>query len=109
LATQTRPGIDSRAAGKFALTLDVKSEAPIVALESPSHRDAFAVAKHTESYWQASLEAASGNLNNDVVLSYHVARPHTGIDVITSKAGGGEDGYFCLTLTSGEELAALNT
>src|SRR5215510_14096098 len=41
LATAPRSDINQRAAGKFALTLDVKSEAPIVKIESPSHPSDF--------------------------------------------------------------------
>jgi Ca-activated chloride channel family protein len=108
LATQTRPGINSRTTGKFAFTADVKSEIPILEMASPSHQSDLAVAKHTEGYWQASLETRSGDLSRDLVLHYHVSRPHTGIDVISSRAGSDEDGYFALTLTAGEELAAMN-
>jgi len=108
LATNTRKTVDSRADGKFALTVDVKSEIPIVEMKSPSHRKDFAIAQHTENYDQASLETKTGDLSKDVVLAYHISRPHTGIDLITSKEKG-EDGYFCLTLTAGEELAALKT
>lgn len=103
LATTTRRETNSSATGKFSLTLDAKSEVPIVALESPSHPKDFAIAKHTETYQQASLETKSGDLGRDVVLAYHLARPHTGMDLIASKQGS-EDGYFCLTLTAGEEL-----
>jgi Ca-activated chloride channel family protein len=107
LSTRTRPNIDSKTTGKFALTLDAKSEIPITELTSPSHSKDFAIAKHGDNYWQASLETRTGDLSRDVVLSYHVSRPHTGIDIITSRAGH-EDGYFCLTLTAGEELEKLN-
>ncbi len=108
LATQTRKTVDSKADGKFALTVDVKSEIPIVELKSPSHTNDFAIATHTAEYQQASLETKTGDLSKDVVLAFHVSRPHTGIDLITSKEKG-EDGYFSLTLTAGEELAALKT
>jgi len=104
LATATRKDVDTRATGKFAFTLDVKSAVPIAALESPSHGDAFVVAKHSEAYWQASLETPGGSLAKDIVLACHIARPRTGIDLITSKAAG-EDGFFVLTLTAGDELA----
>lgn len=104
LATATRRDVDSRTTGKFAIALDVKSAVPVVALESPSHKDAFVVAKHADDYWQASLETKAGSLAKDVVLAYHASRPHTGLDLITSKTGN-EDGYFCLTFTAGEDLA----
>lgn len=90
--------------GRFALTLDVKSEIPLKELRSPSHRDQFAVTKHADNkYWQASLETTGGDLSRDVVISLDVERPRTGIDLITSKPSG-EDGYFLMTLTAGKEL-----
>jgi Ca-activated chloride channel family protein len=104
LATVTQEGRDSRTRGKFGLNLEVRSAIPIAAVESPSHKDAFAFARHGEGHWQASLETTGGDLNRDVVIAYHTARPHTGIDLITS-SNPGEDGYFLLTLTAGEELA----
>src|SRR4051812_14739885 len=103
LATQTRRTVDSKTTGTFALTVDVKSQIPIVEMSSPSHPKVFAMARHTDMYQQASLETKSGDLSRDVVLAYHINRPHTGIDLVTSKSNG-EDGYFCLTLTAGEEL-----
>jgi Ca-activated chloride channel family protein len=106
LATVTRKGVDARTTGKFAIGFDVKSAVPIVELESPSHGPAFAVAKHSDSYWQANLEANGGSLAQDVVLACRVARPQTGMDLITSKRAG-EDGFFCLTLTAGQDVARL--
>jgi Ca-activated chloride channel family protein len=108
LATLPRGGMDTRTEGTFSLSMRVKSEVPITSLESPSHGDEFVVAKHTDSYYEASMETKEGDLNRDVVLSYHVSRPMTGIDVIASKTPG-DDGYFMLTLTAGEELAEKNT
>jgi Ca-activated chloride channel family protein len=107
LATVTRTGIDQRTTGKFALTLDVKSEAPIVQIESPSHRDDFVMINHAPQYAQASLETDGGDLSRDLVIAYKVARPRTGLDLIASKRTS-EDGFFQLTLTAGEELAELN-
>jgi Ca-activated chloride channel family protein len=107
LATATRRDLDSRTTGKFAISFEVKSAVPIVAMETPSHRDAFVVAKHADDYWQASLENKSGSLAKDVVLAYHTSRARTGIDLITSK-NGNEDGFFCLTLTAGEDLAKVD-
>jgi Ca-activated chloride channel family protein len=103
LATTTGAGAESRTQGRFALNLEVLSEVPIVALESPSHGDTFAVAKHTQHYAQTSLEMTGGDLNRDIVLAYHLARPKTGLDLVASMEPG-EDGYFLMTLTAGEEL-----
>jgi Ca-activated chloride channel family protein len=103
LATDTRTDLDSRTRGRFGLNLDVRSEVPIKALESPSHGDDFVVVRHGEHGMQASLETSGGDLNRDLVLAYHLARPRTGLDLIASKPPG-EDGYFLLTLTPGEEL-----
>ncbi|MCG6893979.1 MAG: VWA domain-containing protein [Desulfobacteraceae bacterium] len=109
LATVTRKGIDarSRTTGKFAMNIEVKSAVPIAAMKSPSHPDAFVVVAHTETYRQASLETTGGSLASDVVLTYRVARPRTGFDLITSRQPG-EDGFFMLTLTAGEDLARMD-
>ena len=104
LATATRKDLDTRATGRFAFALDLKSAVPISALDSPSHGEAFVVARHSDAYYQASLESRGGSLARDIVLACHLARPHTGFDLITSRHDG-EDGYFCLTLTAGEDLA----
>ena len=104
LATSTKQVTDSRVNGKFAFTLEAKSSVPITELKSFSHDDSFVIARHDESYYQASLEMKEGSLARDIVLAYNLSRPKTGIDLITSKTDG-EDGYFCLTLTAGEDLA----
>lgn len=99
--------IDERTSGKFALSLDVKSEVPIVSLSSPSHTDQFITVEHSPNYCQASLEVSGGDLSRDVVLHFDTERPRTGFDIITAKQGG-EDGYFQLTLTAGQELEEIN-
>jgi Ca-activated chloride channel family protein len=104
LATTAVPGTKASQAGKFAFSLEVKSEIPIVEMDSPSHADDFVIAKHSPQYRQASLETSGGDLGRDVVVSFKTERPRTGLDLITSKVTG-EDGYFLLTLTPGQELA----
>ena len=108
LATQTRPGVNSRTTGKFALTLDVKSEIPIADMESPSHPERL---RHRQAQ-RGVLAGEPGNhaaaiwAATSCCLSHRRARS-TGIDVITSKRG--ERGRLLrLTLTAGEELAAQN-
>jgi Ca-activated chloride channel family protein len=109
LATVTRTDIDSRTRGRFALDLNVKSEIPIVAMESPSHGDDFAVIEHDPHYYQASLETAGGDLDRDLVLAFRLSRPHSGFDLVSSVETG-EDGYFLLTMTVGDDdLKALDS
>jgi len=104
LATVTTSKANDATSGRFSLSLDVKSEVPIVELVSPSHPDQFVLVKHADAhYWQASMETAQADLSRDLVINYGIERPHTGIDLITSKEGA-EDGYFQLTLTAGKEL-----
>ncbi|MFC1601128.1 VIT domain-containing protein, partial [Candidatus Sumerlaeota bacterium] len=107
LATVSRPGVQSKTTGKLALTLDARSAVPITALEIPSHKDLFVVTSFNDNYHLASLETKAGSLSRDFVLAYHLARPKTGADLIYSKTRG-EDGYFLMTLTAGQELAKLN-
>lgn len=108
LATVTRPGVNSRTTGKFAISCELKSGIPIAELDCPSHVGQFVMAQHTEDYAQASLESQGGQLDRDVVLVVKLARPKTGLDLIASKRGT-EDGYFLLTLTAGEDLGTLDT
>ena len=104
LATNTKGAVDEIVQGKFAFTMRVKSEVPIVEMKSASHANDFIFATQAANYAETSLEMTEGSLSRDIVLAYHTSRPHTGIDVVTS-ANGNEDGYFYLTLTPGEELA----
>ena len=107
LATVSQASVSPRVTDKFAFSLDVRSAVPIVAMESPSHPDAFVTAQHRDDYWQASLETHGGDLGRDIVIAFKTARPITGLDLIASKQPQ-EDGFFLLTLTAGEELAAAN-
>ncbi len=103
LGTEVRPGADTTTK-QFGLSLRLKSESPIVALESPSHGEQFVVVSHNPSYSEASLESHDVAMDRDVVVAFHVERPRTGLDLVTSKQSG-EEGYFQLTMTAGDELA----
>ena len=100
-------GADEKTTGRFSVTVDVKSEVPIVETSCPSHKDEFVIADHSDSYIRGSLEAKEGDLSRDLVLAYRIERPQTGIDIVTSRAPD-EDGYFQLTLTAGKELEQLS-
>jgi Ca-activated chloride channel family protein len=104
LATVSRGGLDQRTRGRFALSFDARSEIPITELSSPSHGGDFAIVRHGAHYQQASLEATGGDLNRDVVIAWKLSRARTGFDLVAARQEG-EDGYFLLTLTLGEELA----
>ncbi|MEW6079264.1 MAG: VIT domain-containing protein [Thermodesulfobacteriota bacterium] len=104
LATVTRRDINSKTTGRFAFNAEIKSVVPIANLASPSHKDAFVVARHSDTFAVASLESTGGSLESDVVINYDMARPVSGIDLVASRQTG-DDGYFCLTVTAGKELA----
>jgi Ca-activated chloride channel family protein len=106
LATVARQGVNPKVTGRFAFSLQVRSEAPIVAIESPSHPQEFLAAARGASYAEATLEATGGDLSRDLVIAYQAKRPQTGLDLIASRRDG-EDGYFCMTLSLGEELDRL--
>lgn len=108
LSTVTRKDIDAKTTGTFSIQAHVRSAVPITDAESPSHGDEFVIARHGDDCIQASLETEGGRLDRDAVLAFHLSRPRTGIDVITSREQG-EDGYFYLTLTAGEDLSRLDT
>lgn len=100
LATTARGPADARTTSRFSLNADVQSAIPISELESTSHGGEFVVTQPSETYRQASMELQAGSLTHDVVLAYHLARPQTGIDLLTS-ARPGEDGFFSVTRTAG--------
>ncbi len=102
LATNTR-GSAAETAGRFAFSLDARSEVPIVEMTSPSHEERFATATHGAHYRQASFEATAADLSRDVVVAYRTERARTGLDFVASRTGS-EDGYLLLTLTAGKEL-----
>lgn len=104
LASVTRKDLAAQTSGKFSIGVDFKSPIPITELTSPSHGAQFAMAKHSDNYWQANLEGTDGNLSKDVVLACRVSRPKTGLDLVTSRAEG-QDGFFCLTVTAGKEVS----
>lgn len=102
LATSTK-GVNEKTDGKFAFTLDIKSEIPVTQVTSPSHPNEFVVVNHSDEYARASMEVPEGDLSRDVVIAFQTKRANTGMDLITSKHTG-EDGYFMMSLTAGEEL-----
>lgn len=102
LATSTK-GVQEKTTGKFALTLDIKSEIPVKTVTSHSHPNEFVVVNHTENYSRASMEVNKGDLSRDVVIAFQSKRARTGLDIITSKHPD-EDGFFLMSLTAGEEL-----
>ncbi|MEM8875812.1 MAG: VIT domain-containing protein [Planctomycetota bacterium] len=110
LSTTTRRDVDSTVTGRFSLTMRVLSEIPITGMESPSHADDFVFTRRNDRFHEASLELTGGRgaVDRDVVLAYQTQRARTGLDLITSRPDG-EDGYFMLTLTPGQELAKLDT
>jgi Ca-activated chloride channel family protein len=84
--------------------VDVKSEVPIKELRSESHEDDFVVVSHKENYAQAAMELTEGDLSRDIVMAVQTKRPRTGLDVVTSHPPG-EQGYFMMTLTPGDDLS----
>lgn len=102
LATSTE-GVNEKTDGKFAFTLDIKSEIPVTQVTSPSHPNEFVVVNHNDQYARASMEVPEGDLSRDVVIAFQTKRAKTGMDLITSKHPG-EDGYFMMSLTAGDEL-----
>ena len=96
--------IDSNVQRRFSMNLDIKSEVPIKELKSESHDDDFVVVNHDPQYAQAAMELSQGKLSRDIVIAVQTKRPRTGIDCVTSRPTG-EEGYFMMTLTPGDDLS----
>ena len=108
LATASRSDIDPRVQGRFSINFDVLSAVPLAGIDSPSHGDEFVFDQSLTNHARASFEVVDGSLATDVVLSFQLKRARTGIDIITSKESG-EDGFFLLTMTVGDDLSQLDT
>lgn len=96
--------IDTRVQGRFSMAIDVKSEVPIEAFKSESHAEDFVVVSHDSQYSQAAMELTQGDLSRDIVIAVQAKRARTGLDCVTSVPRG-EDGYFMMTLTPGDDLS----
>jgi Ca-activated chloride channel family protein len=107
LATVTQAVLDSRTTGRFSFQLETKSAIPVTVLESPSHGAEMVVVDHSDTYKLASLEQKAGSLAADVVIHYNLERPRSGMDLITSRTKG-DDGFFYLSITAGQELTKLD-
>lgn len=106
LATDVRgKQMDTKVQGRFSMNVDVKSEVSIKELRCESHEDDFVVVNHQTHYAQAAMELVEGDLSRDIVMAFQTKRPRTGLDVITSHPRG-EDGYFMMTLTPGDDLSS---
>ncbi len=106
LATDVRgKQLDTRVKGRFSMNVDVKSEVAIKELRCESHADDFVVVSHQPNYAQAAMELVEGDLSRDIVMAVQTKRPRTGLDVVTSHPSG-EDGYFMMTLTPGDDLSS---
>jgi Ca-activated chloride channel family protein len=105
LATDTSGrAMDTQVDGRFSMSVDVRSEVPIEKLKSESHEDDFVVVSHADNYAQAAMELTEGELSRDIVMTVKAKRARTGLDVVTSRPKG-EDGYFMMTLTPGDDLS----
>ncbi len=106
LATDVRgKQLDTGVKGRFSMNVDVKSEVAIKELRCESHADDFVVVSHQPNYAQAAMELVEGDLSRDIVMAVQTKRPRTGLDVVTSHPRG-EDGYFMMTLTPGDDLSS---
>lgn len=65
------------------------------------------IANLDEMHKIASLEQRGGSIGRDIVLNYDLKRPHSGIDLITSRSPNG-DGFFYLTVTAGDDVGRVD-
>ena len=90
-------------AGTFKLDVRVVSEIPIAKIGSPSHKELMAVRETSPGLWRASFEQPRGRLDRDFVVVYQLERERYGLALVPYAAKG-QEGYFMLMLTAGEEL-----
>lgn len=94
-------------AGTLGFSFAARSAIPITEIQSPSHADDIAFSRTAPGVREGSMEVGGGDLARDVVVAFRTERARTGIDVVAAKDGSG-DGHFLMTLTAGEDAAAIN-
>jgi len=102
-----RSGSGNRVAGTMGFNFAARSAIPIAEIASPSHAKDMVFTRSGPEVREGSLEVKNGDLNHDIVIAYRTERAHTGIDLVAAKDGSG-DGHFLMTITAGEDAAALN-
>ncbi len=78
---------------EVTISVDVRSEAPIKAVYSPSHD--IAISRQSETHVTASYEASDVTPGTDFELFYSLSPEDIGASLITYRQGG-EDGFFLL-------------
>ena len=78
---------------EVTISVDVRSEAPIKAVYSPSHD--IAISRQSETHVTASYEASDVTPSTDFELFYSLSPEDIGASLITYRQGG-EDGFFLL-------------
>jgi len=78
---------------EVTISVDVRSQAPIRAVYSPSHD--IAISRQSETHVTASYEASDVTPTTDFELFYSLSSEDIGASLITYRQGG-EDGFFLL-------------
>jgi len=78
---------------EVTVSVDVRSEAPIKAVYSPSHD--IAISRQSETHVTASYEASDVTPSTDFELFYSLSSEDIGASLTTYREGG-EDGFFLL-------------
>lgn len=89
--------------GKLIVSVNIRSQAPIKSVYSPTHK--IDVVRKSDTSVSAGLELDETDFNQDFDLYYTLANKDFGLNILTHRPEG-EDGYFMLLLAPKQDWGA---
>jgi Ca-activated chloride channel homolog len=89
--------------GKLIVSVNIRSQAPIKSVYSPTHR--IDVVRKSDTSVSAGLELDETDFNQDFDLYYTLADKDFGLNILTHRPEG-EDGYFMMLLAPKQDWGA---
>jgi len=100
---------NDKVAGAFTAELEVRSAAPVAEVRMPGLNGAARIEKLGTGHHRATLSAAEGSLDRDIVLYYRLEDGLPGrMEVVPYRADGQRPGTFMAVLTPGVDLKPLS-
>lgn len=91
---------------RFAASVDLRAGWPVAEVRAPDRE--MNITKLSEGHYKATYETSGAHLDKDFVFYYRLADDLPGrVELLTYKPKANEPGTFMLTVTPGEDLAAI--
>lgn len=95
-------GKSTRVQGDLALRVKIESKVPIKTVYSPTHK--ISVDRNGEHEALAGFEEKGAALDRDFTVFYTVSEKDVGLNLVTFKERGDEDGYFVVMMAPRAEV-----